>query len=326
MQKCSVKGSVLGTSGRVAFDLKGFSFDPKTAGNIGMPYHLTGSVLAKKLLAALILVAAVIVPSLFREDAKVEQAPASGADAAHHRHVPVKPEWLREKANDRRYETGQYLPGTSPPEATVLLIGDSLSIPIGRVMESNYEVGSSSTRFIRIGMESSGLARPDFFDWKRQLDDAVRNAKPDLVLIMLGTNDNKDLRIADSAVGFRSKAWEAEYSRRVARLVEIAGGISNRHARVYWVGAPVMKDAKLNDDVKYINSQTKKVCEEMAHCTFVSMWDLLKGEEGGFEFSLVSESGERISIRAQDGIHLQLRGAEILVRHLEEVMGRVRTN
>ena len=57
---------------------------------------------------------------------------------------------------------------------------------------------------------------------------------------MIATNDNKTMTRPDgSRVAFGRPGWDAEYARRVRRLVELAR-TGNPAARVYWIGAPVM--------------------------------------------------------------------------------------
>jgi uncharacterized protein len=85
----------------------------------------------------------------------------------------------------------------TPPSQTVVVIGDSMADWLGYGLDENYaeqpEIGVE--RKIRA---TSGLVRYDAknetLDWPQAAKDALSNAKPNAIVIMLGLNDRVPLR------------------------------------------------------------------------------------------------------------------------------------
>ncbi len=229
------------------------------------------------------------------------------------------PGWLADAPADHRFEASERLPSSGAARRTVLLVGDSLSITVGRALDAYLAAQAAPTRFVRIGMESSGLARPDFFDWPARLHQAALQVDPDVVLIMLGTNDNKSLDVAgDGLAAFRSKAWRDEYARRMVELFQAARA-GTRHPWIGWVGAPSMRDAALDEDVLFINACASDVCAR-SRCKYLSTRQLLATAGGGFTATLDTDGERGVPVRAADGIHLLPRGAERIARRLAEAL------
>jgi hypothetical protein len=198
-----------------------------------------------------------------------------------------------------------------PPNEKVLVIGDSLSIPLGKQLE-DYFSKIPGVYFKRLGKVSSGLARPDFFDWERTLDKLAATMQPNTVVIMIGTNDNQSLKRGDgTTVHFGDSAWDAEYKRRMNKLFELCVQ-NNPDVQIFWVGAPIMGRPDLTKDVERINQVVRSLCDAEPNCRFIDTWDALADEHGRFTNHIVDISGERIRVRANDGVHLSLTGANII--------------
>ncbi len=189
---------------------------------------------------------------------------------------------------------------------SLLVVGDSLSIALADVLERRL-AKTPGLAFARLGKISSGLARPDFFDWEANMERLAGQTRPDIVVIMIGTNDNKPLRLASGrAATFGSQAWAEEYRRRAARLVGIARA-ANPAAQIYWIGAPIMADSDLARDLTRINAVLAREMERIPGCRFVDVWGLLADPRGRYlEFA---SSPKSIRLRTPDGVHLAPAGA-----------------
>ncbi|WP_300154940.1 DUF459 domain-containing protein [Solidesulfovibrio sp.] len=193
---------------------------------------------------------------------------------------------------------------------SVLVAGDSLSIFLADALRPLL-AGRPGTAFFAKGKVSSGLARPDFFNWEREMAAAATTARPDVVVIMIATNDNQTLTRPDGGkVAFGRPGWDAEYARRVRRLVELARQ-GNPQARIYWIGAPVMADPKLNADVAAINGVIARQIDALAGCRFVDVRRTLADAGGNYAKSLPAPGGPRAT-RTADGVHLTPYGAKLL--------------
>ena len=119
------------------------------------------------------------------------------------------------------------------------MIGDSLAAGLGVYMERVLR--PALVRVSRQGRISTGLARPDYFDWPVALSEIVDNFQPDLIVIMLGENDNQALRNAagreEQPVG--TFDWPQAYGERVEDFMRLA---TSKGARVVWVGLPIVSD------------------------------------------------------------------------------------
>ncbi|MFP2902818.1 hypothetical protein [Corallococcus sp. 4LFB] len=77
------------------------------------------------------------------------------------------------------------------PRRTVLLLGDSLiATGFGEYLQ-NQLAAHPRIRCERRAKSSTGLARPDFFDWLEVGQQEVRQHQPDVVVVILGGNDGQ---------------------------------------------------------------------------------------------------------------------------------------
>lgn len=211
-------------------------------------------------------------------------------------------------------------PPVMPANISLLLVGDSLSISLGEQIEKLLARDSSAVTFRRLGKVSSGLARPDFFDWEQNLSELTARQKPNVVVIMLGTNDNKSLKRGNSTVAFGSAGWDEEYSTRMQRLLSICRR-NNKDVKVFWVGAPIMADPSLARDLQRVNTVIEKWCTHNRDCHFISTWAELADPTGRFMAYLTdSNGGARVQLRAGDGIHLAPYGSQLLAQRTMKVI------
>jgi hypothetical protein len=241
------------------------------------------------------------------EPAPQPTSPASAPRPA--REVGVKNTTPAEPAQSAPPAPAASLAAVSPGHS-LLVAGDSLSIYLADALRPLL-AGRPGTSFHAKGKISSGLARPDFFNWERAMTEAATASRPDVVCIMIATNDNQTLTRPDGKkVAFGRPGWEAEYARRVRKLVELAR-LGNPKARVYWVGAPVMADARLNADVTAINAVIAKEIAALPGCRFVDVRRTLADADGHYAKVLPAPGGTR-TIRTPDGVHLTAYGAKLL--------------
>ena len=205
---------------------------------------------------------------------------------------------------------------------SLLLVGDSLSIALGEHLERHFSRYSNCVTFQRQGKVSSGLARPEFFDWNQNLAELVERFRPDIVIVMIGTNDNKPLRKGNSSLAFGTMAWSREYTARLQRLYDICRK-ENSESRVFWIGAPIMGDPALSRDVKNINRVIESWCRDEPGCEYVSTWSTLADTDGQYTQSLRDrETGELVAARSKDGVHLAPYGAFLLARIVIESISK----
>jgi|GEM_PF-2075341 len=213
--------------------------------------------------------------------------------------------------------TGEAAPASPPPAKSavlsgrsILVAGDSLSIYLAEALRP-LTASRPDTAFASRSKISSGLARPSFFDWEREMAALAEKHRPDTVIVIIATNDNQTMTRPDGKkVAFGRPGWDAEYARRVRRLVELAR-LGNPQARIHWIGAPVMADPRLNADVAAINGVIARQIDALSGCRFVDVSRTLADAAGRYAASLTVAGGPR-TVRAKDGVHLTPFGAKLL--------------
>lgn len=196
------------------------------------------------------------------------------------------------------------------PGKNILVAGDSLSLFLADALRPML-ANRPQTAFASRGKVSSGLARPDFFNWEREMASLAAANRPDTVIIMIATNDNQTMTRPDgSKVAFGRPGWDTEYSRRIRRLVELARS-ANPAARVFWLGAPVMADPRLNTDVAAINAVIARELAAIPGCRFIDVSRTLADTAGRYTPAQATADGPRTT-RTKDGVHLTPFGAKLL--------------
>ncbi|MET0401618.1 MAG: DUF459 domain-containing protein [Cystobacter sp.] len=120
---------------------------------------------------------------------------------------------------------------------TVLLMGDSLIVTgFGESLEQliNAQPG---LRAVRRAKSSTGLARPDFFDWMKVGQEEVERHHPDVVVVILGGNDGQGLtdERGKAKVQWGATGWEAAYQQRATDFLHT---LSAPGRRLLWVELP----------------------------------------------------------------------------------------
>lgn len=205
-----------------------------------------------------------------------------------------------------------YVPMPAAPTAahplTVLIVGDSIGIDMGEGLSRLLDArGPFRPRLD--GHESTGLARPDFFNWPNELARDLRQDRPGVVVSMMGANDAQNFLVGGRLVPFGSPAWAGIYRQRVAQLM--AEVTESGHPMV-WVGMPVMGSGSLSAAVHLINAIG--LSEAVLHpgVTYVDSWSLFVDGKGHYAPYLPDGSGRKELVRTPDGIHLTPAGGDRL--------------
>lgn len=192
----------------------------------------------------------------------------------------------------------------------VLILGDSLAATgIGALLEKKLDQ-HPDIDCARKGKSSSGLARPDFFDWMGEAKRQVKAHDPHLVVVLIGGNDGQDLTGKTKKikrVHWQSDGWDAAYRERTdAFLKEIAG--DNR--KVLWLGLPKMGLSSFEKKLELIRGiQTEAVKAVGERATY---FDTVPFTADGDQLLKKADVGNKKdqALRADDGIHFTMAGSE----------------
>lgn len=169
---------------------------------------------------------------------------------------------------------------------------------------------SNKTKLIKPQLDyhiSSGLCRPDFFNWPAQIQAQVKAFDPGAAAVMFGANDNQAVQTASGKVyQFESDGWEKEYRGRVRDVVRLLfdGGVR----RVYWIGQPIMPDATFDRQMKVLNDIYRSEAEKIPGVQYIDAYALFSNGSGGYSQYLRDADGDMQKVREADGEHLTYAG------------------
>ncbi|MDH4076530.1 MAG: DUF459 domain-containing protein, partial [Acidimicrobiia bacterium] len=190
----------------------------------------------------------------------------------------------------------------------ILLVGDSTMDAVGAAVLRELEP-TGVTRAAVDYKVSSGLARPDFFDWPAHLREGRAASQVELVVIMMGANDAQPFMIDGRAEDFGTKRWLATYRERVASLLR---ELTADGGGVLWIGQPVMRKERFDADMRQIDRIYAEEVAKVPRARYLDSRPLLSDERGAYATHLVDAAGDRQRVRQDDGIHLTEAGAERL--------------
>ncbi|MGI9603254.1 MAG: SGNH/GDSL hydrolase family protein [Acidimicrobiales bacterium] len=165
---------------------------------------------------------------------------------------------------------------------------------------------------------STGLSRPDYFNWPAQLQEVVASDDPDAVVLFMGANDYQDLEGEDGRLVRGSEEWRVEYARRVAITMDLLIADTRR---VFWVAQPPMRDGTLQEGMAIVNDLTRAAADTRPEVVWIDAYSLFGGD-AGFSLAVVSPDGDESRVRSSDGVHLNATGADWLSEELTDEMDR----
>jgi uncharacterized protein len=204
---------------------------------------------------------------------------------------------------------------TTTRKLRVAVVGDSLAAGLGYFAERVF-----LPRLVRVsgqGRISTGLARPDYFNWPYTMRRIVDRFDPDLVIVMLGENDHQSLQDVhgerEAQIG--TSEWPAAYRDRVVAMMRIA---TSRGAKVVWAGLPISADYRLRDHSRRQNEIFEFAADISHDVAYFDSWDRFRDPDGGYT-AYFREGRRVILIREGDGLHFNAIGYTIVTREIAKL-------
>ena len=154
------------------------------------------------------------------------------------------------------------------------------------------------------GRVSTGLARPDYYNWPARMQELLGQSDADVVVMMVGSNDDQSLldRQGHVVAKLGTPAWDEEYRRRVAGVMDL---VNNGRRRLVWVGMPLVGRAELNDVLRRIDPIVIDEAKRRPWVTYVDLTKTLSGPNGEYvDYLTPPGGGASIRCRRPDGVHL----------------------
>jgi hypothetical protein len=201
---------------------------------------------------------------------------------------------------------------TAASPLRVLIVGDSIGLDMGGALQGDL----ATTGVVNAALdarESTGLTRPDYFNWPAELQNDLKTVNPQVVVVMIGANDTQDF-LGPPDVPFTSPQWNTIYAQRVTQFMQIAG---SGGAAVVWVGMPPMQDPNLSAqmaDINVVDAHAASTATPPAH--FVSTAKSLGTAQGGYTAFVTNAAGQIVNTRSPDGIHLTPGGSQVVAQQV----------
>ena len=204
------------------------------------------------------------------------------------------------------------------PIRKVLMVGAStIQFHLGVELERALRASYPQLEIRRLGKLSTGLTRPDVFDWPAKLTELVGEMRPDLVIINFGGNDAQGMVLPGGQVAtYGTARWEASYRERVREIVTIG---RRWGARVVMLGMSSTRDPVLCRRMERINLLTEGAAREVDG-DFLSIWDL-GSIEGHFQ-DVVLIGNVPTRTRLPDGKHFSRPGAVYVADHVRQRLAK----
>jgi uncharacterized protein len=199
---------------------------------------------------------------------------------------------------------------TADNKLRVVIVGDSLAQGLGFYMER--VLSPTLVRVSSQGRISTGLARPDYFNWPAEMQRIEDVFHPDLVIVMLGENDHQSLLTPSGQLDTKTStsAWPNAYSQRVQQFVHIA---VDNGSHVVWAGLPVISDTSKWDYIRRVDGIYSRVMLRTPNAAYLDTWAMFT-TPGGRYTPFMRINGKVVPVREADGIHFTAAGYQLVAR------------
>ena len=200
--------------------------------------------------------------------------------------------------------TGQRYLSVAEP-LRVLLAGDSMMNDLGPSITELAPVALASIDLdYRV---SSGLSRPDFFDWPSHLAQVLDAEHPEAVVLVFGPNDFQNLEVDRKVLEAGSAPWLTEYGRRVGVVMDL---LHRPGVTVTWAALPAMRDPEFSTSMATVSEIYRNEASNRPWVRVVELGSALNRPDGAYAATLPDSDGTPAALRQGDGIHLSRAGAD----------------
>jgi uncharacterized protein len=195
----------------------------------------------------------------------------------------------------------------------VVVLGDSLGEGLWSGLYRAFEE-DKTLEFIQDAKPNSGFARTDTYDWNEQLAKLLKEDTYQIAVVMFGASDTQGVRSGKEWLKVGSEGWREIYGQRVEAFIK---QLRAANVAVYWVGLPIMRSPTQNEDAEKLND----VYREKAFINgarYVETWTGFSDESGRYSPYGPDMTGQVKRLRADDGIHMTMRGYLKLAHFVEK--------
>ncbi len=197
----------------------------------------------------------------------------------------------------------------------VLVTGDSQAEFVGQRLVDVAPRGLLRTDVV--ARNSTGLTRPEFFNWEVNARQEIAARDPDAVVMLMGGNDGFNVTVDGQSYGPFTPEWETEYARRTAVVMrELSSG---GRRPVYWAPSPTARDEEFNRIFRIQNFAVERAARAVPGARYVDLYTTI---DGGRFRAISRIDGRRVISRQADGVHFTRDGALVPARLVIRAMAR----
>ena len=215
------------------------------------------------------------------------------------------------------------LPAPTPTSPMKIWVGgDSITQTFG----TSFQRIAQSTGIFTPTLDyhvSTGLARPEYFNWPEHLVKDVLPADPKILVIMFGANDGQNFLDANGKVLERySEPWLAEYRRRVAATMDLLKSPDNQRLTI-WCGPPPMGPGTKTHGMDQLNYVYWSEAQSRPWIQYFDTWPFFTDSNFVFAANLPNADGVVRGMRQKDNVHLSTVGGDRLSWAVIDRIGKI---
>jgi hypothetical protein len=215
--------------------------------------------------------------------------------------------------------TGTHVPRkpqfTAVKPLRIWVAGDSLAQIPGQALE---RVDDPALKVVGVESRlSTGLARPDLYNWFTRIQDAPKRLAPQVAVFSFGADDAHDFMAGVPSgrhVGaLGTPSWTAEYRRRIDGVTR---ELNARGVHVVWLGLPIPDGPGFKKSFPIVNGILESVAA--AHpktATYVDTWHILADAHGRYA-PYLRVHGKLTLMRLADGVHYTEAAGDLIAQQV----------
>ena len=228
----------------------------------------------------------------------------------------IDPERIDQADDDLDYDPIYALRApTSDNKLRVVVVGDSLAMGLSTALGRVFE--PSLVHFVDQARLSTGLARSDYFNWIKGMQQITDRFRPDVVVVLIGVNDDQSIILGGgSIIPEGSEEWMEVYGERVDEFLAAA---TDAGGRVVWVGLPPLADERHNSLSRGFNESFASGVQEYPSAYYFDTYERFS-QNGEYAPFGRDAKGNVAQLRGGDGVHFTTTGYDALAREVASVL------
>lgn len=199
----------------------------------------------------------------------------------------------------------------------VYVVGSSLAAGLAGGMTKAFE--KDRTLEVKSHIRyNAGLINQRRLNWDKELRSLAEKDRMDIVVILLGLKEASSIWVGRKSYKFGTDEWRDTLGKRIDLMLK---GLKKNKVSVYWVGLPVMRSPKLNENMQILNDVFRKH-SFINGVKFVDTWNGFTDQFGRYSAFGPDINGNVRRLRENDGIKFSLRGNRKLAHFVEREISR----